>query len=62
MCMYMYLYAIINLSARIITCIYKDFHMCIYIYIPGYVASRCCYVGRGGVGWGMVASCYVAAT
>ena len=24
---------------------------------------RCCYVhGKGGVGWGMVASCYVAAT
>ena len=31
----------------------------------GSVMLRCCYVhGRGGVGWGMVASCscYVAAT
>ena len=29
----------------------------------GSVMLRCCYVhGRGGVGCGMVASCYVAAT
>ena len=36
--------------------------MCVYIYPRGPRFSDGEAVGLGGVGWGMVASCYVAAT
>ena len=45
-----------------ISALYSNTYIYIYIYPRGPRFSDGEAVGLGGVGWGMVASCYVAAT